>query len=190
MKKIAIERKYVLIESSLMKTNNVSTITLLVLFISLLRCFINTWLPDIVNMYKELSNNNGVPKNSATKLDSSIDDEVNNLVGWALFKVMKKYNKELETDIDANEIDNQNVMDILNDIKFLSRDILNNKEYTRLYCPTDFAIRNKGYLTLISEHYIAYFSKISKYITYEVESSQRMHQRRDRVTEIKEVRKI
>ena len=65
-------------------------------------------------------------------------------------------------------------MNILNDIQHLSRDILKNKEYTRLYYPTNDAIRNKGYLTMISEQYITYFSKISNYITNYVSNIKNM----------------
>ena len=59
----------------------------------------------------------------------------------------------------------------------LARDILKNEEYIRLYYSTNDTIRNKEYLAIISEHYIAYFSKISNYIINYVSNIENMKKR-------------
>ena len=141
---------------------------LLILFIFLSKKFVDEWVPHLIQIHKQKiclthSTFSKVPFNS-------VDGEVNRIVGWALFATLKKYHKMANKYEDKNTEKTMEVIAMLEDIKAIESDILQDEEYIRKYYCVDDAIRNRSSLTLISRPYIKDLSILSRYLAKEYSS--------------------
>ena len=75
---------------------------------------------------------------------------------------------------NLNSEKTKDTLRLLQDMKALERDILQDPEYIKRYYLVDDAIRNKGKLTLISPYYIEPFSKLSQFISNKYQSIVKM----------------
>ena len=91
------------------------------------------------------------------------DHDINMVFGWAVYKVKKKYMKASKTSKEFR-IDEAYV-EVLEDFVVTEKDIIKDSTYITKYYPIDLALRNKGYLTLISPHYVKYFSDLLKLLS-------------------------
>ena len=89
---------------------------------------------------------------------------MNRLVGWALFMTLNKYKRIAKKQEGYKLNVTEDSIKILQDMKAIESDILQNTEYIRRYYFIDDALRNIGALTLISPVYIQHSSKLSQYI--------------------------
>ena len=143
---------------------------LLILFIFLSRKFVDIWLPHLIQVHKHKIS---ITVSSSCKVSiTSVDGEVNRIVGWALFATLKKYHKMAKNNENENLEKINETIEMLEDIKAIEADILQDSEYIKRYYCVDDAIRNKSKLTLISSPYIENLSILSKFISEQYKSAE------------------
>ena len=133
---------------------------LLILFLFLSKKLIDEWLPSIIKTRKASLNRNAnvaVHSNKSLTINPFIGGEVNRLVGWALYARINKYRNIAKKQEGYKLNVTNDLLNILEDIKAIESDIIQNPEYIRRYYFTDDTIRNKGSLTLIAPSYIVPF---------------------------------
>ena len=125
---------------------------------------LETILPTIIKQYRVevlTFTRSSVYTHISTPTEEPLNDkDVNLFFGWAVMKLKKKYQRQMLTSIQTEIITTK--INILDDMSASIINLVNDKEYLQMYYPTDFTIRNKGNLTLITPHYVSQLSVLLK----------------------------
>ena len=86
------------------------------------------------------------------------DNDVNEIFGWTLFKVKKKYRKLINKGPDNKYFYEKCI--ILKDMSVETEHIICNEYYVRMFYPLDDRLRNNGKSTLIHPNFCKVFSAL------------------------------
>ena len=142
-------------------TFNKNSKCLLILFMFLSKKLVDNWLPELIKTHKSklILTSSTISSN----VNPFVDGEVNRIVGWALYATIIKYEKLTKNTPNSNfDLIKAKLM-MLQDIKAIESDILQDHEYIKRYYFIDDAIRNEGSLFLIARPYINELSILSRF---------------------------